>query len=451
MTMIEAAPSLRTKGPVVRPGDEQWDAARRAWNLAVDQQPLAVAFPADEEDVATVVRYARAAGLRVAPQRTGHNAAPLGALDETIIVRTDNLRGVEIDAAGRRARVRSAAKWEDVVPAASELGLAALHGSTGDVSVVGYSLGGGLGWYARKHGLAANKVIAVELVTADGELVRADADNDAELFWALRGGAGNFGVVTALEFELIEQAQDYAGILFFPLERAAEVLHAWREWHPSTPDELTSVGRILQFPPLPVIPEAVRGKSFALVEAVYLGSEDEGRELLEPLRKLGPAMDTFAMVPPAAIAELHMDPKDPVPGASDHTLVGDLDAEALDAFLAVTGPGSGSPLLSVELRQLGGALAQSDPAHGAIDTLDATYAYFGVGIAATPEITAATEAHLETVAGVLAPQGAGLYANFTETRVGVDRFFGSETAARLRAVKADVDPDNVFRANYAID
>jgi FAD/FMN-containing dehydrogenase len=319
------------------------------------------------------------------------------------------------------------------------------------VSVVGYTLGGGLGWYARKHGLAANTVLAIELVTADGELRRVDADVEPELFWALRGGAGNFGVVTAIEFGLIEQPLDYAGILFFPLERASEVLHAWQEWLPTTPDEVTSVGRILQFPPLPVVPEPVRGKSFALVEAVFLGSEAEGRELLEPLRKLGPVMDTFSLVPPAAIAELHMDPKDPVPGTSHHTLVSGLDAAGLDDFVAVTGAGSGSPLLSVELRQLGGALAQSDPAHGAIDTLDAQYAYFGVGIAATPEATAATDAHLEKVADVLAPYDAGRYANFTESRTGVDSFFGADTAGRLRAVKTAVDPDNVFRANYVIE
>ncbi|MES1248819.1 MAG: FAD-binding oxidoreductase [Actinomycetota bacterium] len=447
MTIAAAPPNLR----LTRPGDPDWDAARRAWNLAVDQRPAAVAFPQDEAGVAAVVRYAAAEGYRVAPQRTGHNASPLGSLEDTIILRTDALQGVEIDAAGRRARVRAAAKWEDVVPAASELGLAALHGSTGDVSVVGYTLGGGLGWYARKHGLAANKVLAIELVTADGELRRVDADDDAALFWALRGGAGNFGVVTALEFELIEQPLDYAGVLFFPLERSAEVLHAWREWLPATPDEVTSVGRILQFPPLPAVPEPLRGQSFALVEAVFLGGEDEGRELLEPLRALGPAIDTFALVPPAGIAELHMDPKEPVPGTSHHALVGGLDAAGLDAFLEVTGPGSASPLLSVELRQLGGALAQSDPVHGAIDTLDADFAYFGVGIAAGPEIAAANDAHLAKVAEALAPYDAGRYANFTESRAGVDSFFGAETASRLRAVKAQVDPDNLFRANYAIE
>jgi FAD/FMN-containing dehydrogenase len=451
MTMIEAAPSLRIRGAVVRPGDDGWDGARQAWNLAVDQQPRAVAFPVDEQDVAAIVRYARAAGLRVAPQRTGHNAAPLGSLTETIILRTDNLRGVAIDAANRRARVRSAAKWEDVVPAASELGLAALHGSTGDVSVVGYSLGGGLGWYARKHGLAANRVSAVELVTADGELVRADADHKPELFWALRGGGGNFGVVTALEFDLIEQAEDYAGVLFFPWERADEVLHAWREWLPTTPDEVTSVGRIMQFPSFPDVPEPLRGNAFALVEAVYLGSERDGRELLEPLRALGPSIDTFATVRPAGIAELHMDPPKPVPGVTGSRLLGELPPAAIDELLEVAGPRSGSTLLSIELRQLGGALARSAPEHGAIDTLAGEYAYFGVGIAPAPSIAAANSAQLERVAAALAPYDAGLeYSNFTEANGRARRFFADETLARLRAVKADVDPEGLFQANHEL-
>ena len=447
MTIAAAAQTL----DLVRPGDPAYDGARRAWNLAVDQRPAAVAFPADEAGVAAVVRYARDNGYRVAPQRTGHNASPLGSLEDVIVLRTDRLTGIEVDAASRRARVGAAAKWEDVVPQASDVGLAALHGSTGDVSVAGYTLGGGLGWYARKHGLASNKVTAIELVTADGELVRATQDSEPELFWALRGGAGNFGVVTALEFELIEQPLDYAGALFFPWERSDEVLHAWHEWLPTTPDEVTSVGRILQFPPLPQVPEPLRGNAFALVEAVYLGSEADGRELLEPLRALGPAMDTFALVPPKEIAELHMDPKEPVPGVSDSTLLGPLGAQGIDAFVEAAGPGSGSPLLSVELRQLGGALARTAPGHGAIDRLDGDFAYFGVGMAVAPEITAANEAHLARVADALAPYRTVRYANFTEGRTSASSFFGPETVARLRAAKAAYDPDGVFRANYAID
>lgn len=450
MSTIEAA-RLRLKGAVVREGDAEWDMARQAFNLTVDQRPVAVAFPADVADVQAVVRYAADAGLRVAPQRTGHNAVPLGSVEDAILVRTDSLQGVEIDAGRRHARVGAGHKWQDVVPAASELGLAALHGSTGDVSVVGYSLGGGLGWYARKHGLAANKVTAVELVAADGTWIRADRDTEPELFWALRGGGGgNFGVVTAIEFDLIEQPLDYAGVLFFPWERTAEVLHAWHEWLPTTPDELTSVGRVLQFPPFPEVPEPLRGNAFALVEAVYLGSEDEGRELLEPLRALGPSLDTFALVPPAEIAELHMDPPHPVAGVSTHSLLGELGPEGIDALVEVAGPESGSSLLSVELRQLGGALARTSPDHGALDVLRGEYAMFGVGIAPEPGIRAANEAQLERLAETLAPWDAGLYSNFTEFRVGAGRYFEQETHDRLRAVKAAFDPDELFRANYRL-
>jgi hypothetical protein len=441
----------RVRGAVVRPGDGGWDDARRAYNLAIEQEPVAVVFPVDATDVASVVAVARKQGLRVAPQRTGHNAAPLGPLDDTILLKTDALHSVEIDAAARRARVGAGVKWEHVVPRASELGLAALHGSTPDVSIVGYSLGGGLGWYGRKHGLAANSVTALEFVTADGRLVRADHEQEPDLFWAARGGGGNFGVVTAIEFGLYAIPEVYAGVLFFPWERSAEVLHAWHEWLPSTPDEVTSVGRMLQFPPLPIVPEQLRGKSFAVVEAVFIGSESEGRDLLRPLRDLGPAVDTFAMVPPVGLGELHMDPPDPVPYVSDHLLLGPLPATAIDELVAVAGPGSGSPLVSVELRQLGGALARSAPHHGALGALPGEFAMFGVGVAADGAMTSANEAQLTRLTRALAPYDVARYLNFTEQPVPASSFFGDETLARLRAVKTSYDPDGLFLANHRLE
>ena len=371
MTAIETSSTLqalrsRFKGAVIDPEGKGWGAATQAFNLAFTQEPELVAVPADEQDVVTIVDFARANGMQVAPQRTGHNAEPLGAMDNVILVKTDALQGVEIDAKRRIARVRSGAKWGDVVPRASELGLAALHGSTPDVSVAGYSLGGGVGWYARKLGLSTNSVTAIEVVTADGRLRRVDHENDAELFWALRGGGGNFGIVTALEVQLYSIPEIYAGVLFFPWERSAEVLHAWNAWTPTVPDEVTSVGRILQFPPLPELPEPLRGQKFVVVEAVYMGDEASGSELLRPLRELGPAMDTFAMVPPVGIAELHMDPPSPVPYTGEGQMLGFLPDAAIDAFVAAAGPESGSPLVSAEIRHLGGAMLRSADHHGAL-------------------------------------------------------------------------------------
>jgi hypothetical protein len=436
--------------PMIGPGEEGWDLARQAFNTTVDQRPALIATPLDEVDIAAVISYARDAGLRIAPQRTGHNAAPLGDLGDSILLKTDRLQGVEIDAENLRARVRSGAKWENVVPRLSDLGLAALHGSTPDVSVVGYSLGGGLGWYGRKYGLAANSVTAVELVTADGNLHRVDAGHEPELFWALRGAGGNFGVVTALEFDLYPISEVYAGVLFFPYERSNEVLHAWREWLPSVPDELTSVGRLLQFPPIPMLPEPLRGNSFVVVEAAFLGSEADGRALLEPLRDLGPAIDTFELRPPVGLAELHMDPPTPVPYASSSILTGDLPAKAIDELLAVTGPGSDSPLVSVELRHLGGALGRTAPHHGAVSTLPGSFAMFAVGMAPTPEAEQVVKAHADVVAASLLPYQAGSYSNFTEESGSAGRFFGDEAWDRLRAVKTAVDPENLFRANHPI-
>jgi UDP-N-acetylenolpyruvoylglucosamine reductase len=437
-------------GNVLGPGDEGWDAARQAFNLAVEQRPALIAEPCSREEAATVLRFAAESGLRVAPQRTGHNAGPLGSLERSVLLKTNRLDRVHVDAASRCARVGAGARWEDVVPLASEQGLAALHGSTPDVSIAGYTLGGGMGWYARKHGLAANSVTAIEVVTADGEVRIASRESEPELFWALRGGGGNFGVVTAMEFELYPIAEVYAGALFFPFERAEEVLKAWLAWTAEVPDEVTSVGRLLQVPPMEEIAEIVRGKSFALVEAVFIGGEGEGAELLEPLRRLGPAMDTFAIVPPVGIAELHMDPRDPMPAASEHNLLGDLSERAIEELVIAVGPGSGSTLASVELRHTGGALARSGDGHGAVATLPGNFAGFAVGLAMDGATTARTEADLRRYAAATRPYEAGHYFNFVERTSEAESFFPPAVAERLRAARETYDPGRLLQANHEI-
>src|SRR6476661_6729776 len=320
-------------GELVVPGDPSWDEARLAWHLAVDQRPEAVAIPENLHDVIEIVLWAREEGFRVAPQGTGHNAPALGDLAGTVLLKTHRMRGVAVDPVSRTARAEAGAIWIDVVKAAAEHGLAALAGSSPDVGVVGYTLGGGLSWLARKHGIGANQVTAIEVVTASGDIVRTDRENEPDLFWALRGGGGSFGVVTALEFELYPVPELYAGMLTWPWERTADVLHAWREWASDLPNEMSTWARVLQVPPLPEIPEPVRGRQLVVVEAAYLGAEEAGSELLRPLRDLGPELDTFAAVPPAALGHLHMDPEDPVPFAIDGQLLDDLPPAAIDAVV----------------------------------------------------------------------------------------------------------------------
>src|SRR6059058_3960861 len=280
------ADSLRERlsGKYVTPEDTNWDEARMAWNLAVDQRPAAVAIPETAEDIVAVVRYARANGYRVAGQSTGHNAHPLAeGLEHTVLIKTHRMRDVQIDPVARVARAEAGALWMDVTYPAGEHGLAPLAGSSPDVGVTGYSLGGGISWLGRKYGLATNSVIAIELVDADGDLIRASADENEDLFWALRGGGGSFGIVTAIEMRLHPVQQLYAGWLIFPMERAEEVLSEWREWVRHVPDEVTSVGRLLQVPPLPDIPEPLRGRRLVVVEAAMLMDEADASKLLEPL------------------------------------------------------------------------------------------------------------------------------------------------------------------------
>jgi FAD/FMN-containing dehydrogenase len=436
---------------LVLPHDPGWNEARRAWNLAVDQRPAAVALPETAAEAAAVVRWARSRGLRVAPQGTGHSAGAMGSLAHTVLVKTERMRGIEIDAGARRARVEAGVLSAEVSEAAAEHGLAWLAGSSPDVGVVGYTLGGGLSWLGRRYGLAANSVTAVELVDAEGEHVRVDREAEPDLFWALRGGGGSFGLVTALEFELYPIREVYAGVLFYPSERGEEILHAWRRWVEDVPDELTSVGRFLSFPPLPVLPEHLRGRSFVAVEAIYLGDENSGAELLRPIRELGPVIDTVETIPVEQLSKVHMDPKQPVAGAGDGMLLSDFPEEAIESLVNVAGPDSGSPLLSVEVRHLEGELARPKPGNGALPAVEARFALYAVGSAPTPPIAAEVKAHIELVQAALARWDSGRdYLNFTERRERGQRLFGPKAFARLQAVKAQVDPRDVFRSNHPI-
>ena len=225
MTMISLDLELladRLSGDLVAPGDPDWASAKLAWNVAVDQQPAFVVQVATAADVVEVVRFASAAGLRVAPQGTGHNAAPLGDLTDTILLRTDRLREVSVDVPARVVRIGAGVVWGEVTEAVAPHGLTALAGSSPDVGVVGYTLGGGYSWLGRKYGLAASRVTAIEIVTGDGEFRRIDATTEPDLFWAVRGGGANLGVVCALEFGLLSISEVYAGWLMFPLDRAPE-------------------------------------------------------------------------------------------------------------------------------------------------------------------------------------------------------------------------------------
>ncbi len=441
------------RGAAVAPGAQGWDEARGAWNLVADQNPAAVAYVQTAEDVSAVIAFARSNGLRVAAQGTGHGAACRGPLDGTILIKTERMNGIEIDAGRRVGRFEAGVIWRDAGNAAGEDGLAAFPGSSPDVGIVGYTTGGGFGWLARRYGLACNNVRAIELVTADGEFRRVHADHDPDLFWALRGGGGSFGVVTAIEFGLLELPEVLAGSVIYPAdERSGEILHGYLEWTRKIPDEITSIARFLHLPPLPQIPEPLRDRPLITLGACYAGPESEGAKLIAPLRELGdPVMDTFGAMPPSQLVTVHMDPEEPVPGLVHTASLRELPEAALDAFVERAGPDSGSPLLVAEIRHAGGATSAPPDGAGALSHLDAEFILLGVGLPISPQLGEAIGRHLDTMCEALEPWSTdSVYFNFAERPTGSEALFGPDTLARLRDVKRRYDPDDLVAGNHPI-
>jgi FAD/FMN-containing dehydrogenase len=443
---------LAISGRVATPADPDWDEARGAWNLVADQHPAAVAFAESADDVARVVRFAAQSDLRVATQGTGHGAAALGPVEDAIVLKTDRMRGVQVDAGTGTARVEAGTLAEEVGAAAQAEGMSSLPGSSPNVGVVGYTLGGGLSWLGRKHGFACNRVIAMEVVTADGEQRRIDGDSDSDLFWALRGGGGGYGIVTALHIDLLPIAEVYAGALILPAELGADAFRAYRDWAADVSDDVTSIARFLRPPPVPDVPEPLRDRPLITLDAACIGGEEEGQRTIAPLREIGePIMDTFAQIPAAGLSRIHMDPEPPIPALGHHRLLVGLSDDTIDAFVDVAGPDSASPLVLAELRQLGGALSRPAPNGGALSSLDAAFGMFAIGTPVTPEIGEAVVGHLDKLHDTMEPWAAADgFFNLAERPCDVDAILPAETCSRLLEVKRHWDPDDWIQANHAL-
>ena len=387
------------------------------------------------------------------PQSTGHNAGPLAGRDlsDVVLVRMGRMDGVSVDTERGVARVGSGALWQGAVEAAAAAGGTVLHGSSPDVGIAGYTLGGGIGWYARKLGLATNSLTAIELVDARGDIVRTDAEHDPQLFWALRGGGGNFGVVTALEFRMFDFDTAYAGMLIWDVAHAETVLRTWARWAVDAPDEVTTSFRILRLPPLPDIPEFLRGRTIAVIDGAVLADDAEAEAILAPLRAVTPELDTFARTPTAALSRLHMDPEGPTPGVSGTSMLADLPEDAVQAFLDTVGAGASTSLLAAELRQLGGALARPHAGGGVLSHLDGRFLAFGVAIAATPEMGAQGHADAQRLMQALAPWANGRsYLNFVEEPVDTRSAYPDGSWIQLSGIRSAMDPDGLFVGNHPV-
>jgi FAD/FMN-containing dehydrogenase len=443
------AESLRglCDGGVHLPGDPGYDAARLPWNAALDQRPAAVAQPRTVAQVQQVVRAAAAADLRVAPQSTGHNAGPLVAqgLDDVVVLRTSAMTGVTIDPVRRIARVEGGALWMHATEPAGDHGLAALHGSSPDVGIAGYSLGGGIGWYARRLGLATNSLTAVELVTADGEHLRADSHRNAELFWALRGGGGNFGVVVDFDFLAQPVGTVHFGTVAYRLDDPAALVTRWRDVMRVAPDELSST---LALPPrIPGVPPS------ATVLLCYAGAPGstvtEADAAIEPLLELGTV--TAATISERRYGEILEDAAPPpqLRLVARNTLVSNLD----DAVIAaITRLHATSVPTAVAVRSLGGAFGRVPSDATAFAHRDAEAMI--VALLMLPDTAADPEIERALLPWrAVAARGTGTYINFQGSATAADlaAAYPPATYARLTAVKRAYDPGNRFALNHNIE
>jgi hypothetical protein len=430
------------------PGSETYEFERRAFNLHSDQRPACVCVATSVGDVQAAVAFARSQGLRLTPQSTGHLSQTLGDLSDTLLLRLKlGPAGIVVDPQARTVRVPAGSVWGDVVEAVAPHGLAVMHGSSPTVGVIGYLLGGGLSFYGRRHGLAANHVIAFDVVTPDGVARRVDAVHHRDLFYALRGGGGGYAVVTEVELGLLPYPEVTGGALFFPAADAGRLLRLWRNWTVDAPESITTTFRLLCLPPVPEVPEPLRGVPTVCVNGVSLDPPTAERLELRLTSVARPIVGGFGAMPSSAVVRLHGDPEQPAPFMGDGMLLERLDDWAIESFLRVAGPGS--PLLAAELRQLGGALATPPVGAGARGHLEGRFLLFGVGIPGMPAPADELGRFLDRYLDAMRPWATGTrFTSFAERTNSLASCVPKPALARLGRIRAAVDAGGLLRPSH---
>ena len=437
-------------GRLTTTADPDYDRARTPWVVNVDQRPAAVLEVADVDDVVAAVRWGAAYGVPVAVQPGGH--APRTTLDGTLLLRTRALQGIDVDPVRRTATVGAGVNWGQLCDALDGTGLMALCGSNPDVTVVGLTLGGGVSWFTRKHGFTANSVVSFDVVGADGELRHVTRSSDPDLFWALRGGGGDFAVVVRMELALFDAAEMYGGQLMWPVEHAVEVLRAFRDLALVAPRELSLWAHVMHFPPIPDVPEPLRGKSFVTVASTYLGDAKMAEILLWSLRDAAPvALDLMGPITPAGLAAVAAEPTEPMPALEHSLLLTGFDDEAIASLVAAVGDPTTCPLAMVQVRGLGGAFGEDVPTGGAVRPVPEPFQLFAMGVPAVPELAAAIPHGFAAIDAALAHVTAEhRMPNFTAADQADEAGYDAERLARLRAIKRVQDPQGVIRSNKPV-
>lgn len=453
MSLIEELRAA-VKGRVIGPEDPEYDGERRAWFLLVDQRPAAVVHVTGTEDVQAAIRLARRHRLTVGAQPVGHGAswATSGGM---ILLRTGALNAIDLatsDQGGKVVRVGAGVRWRDLTKVLAGSGMISLPGSSGDPSVVGYTLNGGVSWFGRKHGFAANHVRAIELVDAEGHHLRVTKDAFPDLFWALRGGGGEFAVVTAMELELLPEPQIYGGRMMWYAENARELLRAFAEVTATAPEELSLWAWLINMPDVDFVPPPMRGRWMVAIDSTFLGDGDDAEKLLAPIRAVAePLLDGVGEVPLDKVTEIAQEPEEPMPGVGQVVMLKEFSPATIDALLElVLDRPAPSPLMLVEVRHVGGAFTRPGKHAAAVGTMDDPYFLLLGGMATAPGHGPAIQAEIDTVEAGLSPWVGGLLPPSMAHGEPVEQIHSEATLVRLREIKNRVDPGNLFRGNHPL-
>ncbi len=436
-------------GEAITPGSDGYDAAREVWNGMVQGRPAVIARCHTIADIVSAVALCRDAGVHPAIRAGGHSVAGLSTGDGVVIDLTA-MRRVEVDPEARRARVQPGATWHDFDAAGEPHGLATTGGLISATGVAGLTLGGGIGWLQRRHGLSCDNLIGADVVTAAGDVVHADENENAELLWALRGGGGNFGVVASFEFALHPVATVYSGLMLWPFDRARDVLTGFRDWVADLRDDGSMLISIMTAPPEPFVPDELVGQRVIGLLGCWCGDLDAGAAALQPMRDLGPAVDLFGPMPYPALQSM-LDAGAPF-GLRNYFRTGFLDVLGDDVIdvLIEHGAALPSPMSQIHLHQMGGAVARHESAFA---HRDAAFTYNLISTWIEPD---QDDLHVSTnraAATALAPLStAGAYVNFLTSSDAetVRSAYGPGSYARLAQVKRQFDPDNLFCANQNV-
>jgi FAD/FMN-containing dehydrogenase len=441
------------RGELILPEDASYDEARAVWNGMIDRRPALIARCTGTSDVIAAIGFARSEGLDVAVRGGSHNVAGNATCDGGLVIDLSPMKGVRVDPEARTVRAQGGVTWGELDAETQAYGLATTGGLVTSTGVAGFTLGGGIGWLMRKYGLACDNLISADLITADGQTIRASESENSELLWGLRGGGGNFGVVTEFEFRLHPVSQVYGGLLAWPADAGPEVLRFWREWIHDTPDELCTMAAFLYAPPEPFVPEEVVGHPIFGLACFHLDPEGRAEDDLRPLRDLGPAVDVVGPMPYSAIQGM-FDAGVPR-GMRNYwrsAYLDELSDGAIDAIVGAV-PGIPHPLGQLHIHQMGGAMSRVPSGATAFGSRQSPFLMNYIGLWEDP---AQDEQHIgwaKAASDAVAPYGTGSrYVNFLadEGEAGVASAYESETFARLRGLKAQYDPTNFFHLNQNI-